>query len=115
MIRDRGRIKWTAMMLPEHVKMLRDWAKENNWESQKELDEQRLEELDEVIQAALKLKREIVVHYYLDKNYETVKGTIRALDTIEKELKLIDSSGSILSIPLNRIEDIQLLDEPVEF
>lgn len=25
MIQDRGSIKWTAMMLPEHVKLLREY------------------------------------------------------------------------------------------
>ncbi|TFI48759.1 YolD-like family protein, partial [Diaphorobacter sp. DS2] len=37
MIRDRGRIKWTSMMLPEHVKLLRDWAKEDTYEQKREL------------------------------------------------------------------------------
>ncbi|HEY4551210.1 MAG TPA: YolD-like family protein, partial [Bacillus sp. (in: firmicutes)] len=25
MIHDRGRIKWVSMMLPEHVRILREW------------------------------------------------------------------------------------------
>ncbi len=29
MIRDRGNIKWTAMMLPEHVKLLREWQEQD--------------------------------------------------------------------------------------
>ena len=28
MIRDRGRMKWVSMMLPEHVRVLREWAEE---------------------------------------------------------------------------------------
>ena len=43
MIRDRGRIKWVSMMLPEHIKLLRDWVKEDQYEEQKEIDEQQLE------------------------------------------------------------------------
>ncbi|WP_148795752.1 YolD-like family protein, partial [Rossellomorea marisflavi] len=48
MIRDRGKIKWTSMMLPEHVKMLRDWAEEDSFEKRRELDEQELEMMNEV-------------------------------------------------------------------
>lgn len=28
-VKDRGRIKWTAMMLPEHIKELRAWQNED--------------------------------------------------------------------------------------
>ena len=28
MIRDRGTIKWTAMMLPEHVQKIKQWKRE---------------------------------------------------------------------------------------
>ena len=29
MIHDRGRMKWVSMMLPEHVRLLREWAQED--------------------------------------------------------------------------------------
>jgi len=32
MIRDRGNIKWTAMMLSEHVTELRRWQDEDHYE-----------------------------------------------------------------------------------
>lgn len=42
MLRDRGRIKWTAMMLPEHVKMLRVWQQEEGRVKAVEVDEQQI-------------------------------------------------------------------------
>ncbi|KYD23147.1 YolD-like family protein [Caldibacillus debilis] len=53
MIRDRGRIKWSAMMLPEHVKMLREWAEEEKREKEKTIDEQAWEECDEILSQAI--------------------------------------------------------------
>ncbi|MEK3885872.1 YolD-like family protein [Bacillus sp. FSL K6-3431] len=46
MIHDR--IKWNSLMLPEHVAMLRNWAAEDIHEEPKELDEQKLEQLNEI-------------------------------------------------------------------
>ncbi len=56
MIRDRGRIKWTSLMLPEHVKMLRDWANEDMWEKTKEIDEQKLEEMKRNNEASYRIE-----------------------------------------------------------
>ena len=39
MIRDRGRKKWTAMMLPEHITKLRDWVGKDSYEEKPAIDE----------------------------------------------------------------------------
>jgi YolD-like protein. len=57
MIRDRGRIKWSAMMLPEHVKMLREWAEEEKWEEEKTADEQTREEWGGILSQAVRSRR----------------------------------------------------------
>ncbi|MGE7184955.1 YolD-like family protein [Peribacillus sp. NPDC006672] len=46
-IRDRGNIKWTNLMLPEHIKMLRNYFDEDYYdEPEPVLDEQYLEEMN---------------------------------------------------------------------
>ena len=39
MLRDRGNIKWTAMMLPEHVQRLRTWQQEDQQITKPTFDE----------------------------------------------------------------------------
>lgn len=46
-IRDRGNIKWNAMMLPEHVKVLREWREKDKYEEKPTLDEGALQDLNE--------------------------------------------------------------------
>ena len=53
MIKDRGTIKWTSLMLPEHVKTLRDWAAEDKLEKKPELDEQAFEQIGIVVMDSL--------------------------------------------------------------
>jgi hypothetical protein len=112
MIRDRGRIKWTSLMLPEHVKMLRDWANEDMWEKTKEIDEQKLEEMNETMKRAIELKQKVAVYHYNNNeyHYEVVTGTIHSYDLIIKELQLIDEKGEIHEISLKQINDIDLVD-----
>ena len=56
MIQDRGNIKWTAMMLPEHAGLLRDWHDQNELADSPELDEFELTLLDEEIERTYKGK-----------------------------------------------------------
>ena len=48
MIRDRGRIKWVTMMLPEHVKLLREYNESLDKAEKPVLDEQKYEEFYEI-------------------------------------------------------------------
>lgn len=49
MLNDRGNIKWNAMMLPEHVKELRNYFSNDNKINKPVLDEQKLEEFNQTI------------------------------------------------------------------
>ena len=52
MNRDRGTMKWNAMMLPEHVKLLREWKEEDRRVERPDFDEWALEEMNVQIEAA---------------------------------------------------------------
>lgn len=49
MLKDRGGIKWTSLMLPEHVKALREFDWDLTKIERPVLEEQQLEELNETI------------------------------------------------------------------
>ncbi|WP_342538297.1 MULTISPECIES: YolD-like family protein [unclassified Sporosarcina] len=53
-IRDRGNVKWTAMMLSEHVAELHRWQNEDNYEGRPELDDYDLQAIQYEIEVAQK-------------------------------------------------------------
>lgn len=68
MIRDRGNIKWNAMMLPEHVKMLREWHAQDDYVQKPELDEWALQELSDQLQIAYENKLEVELSVWEEKH-----------------------------------------------
>ena len=56
MNKDRGTIKWTSLMLPEHVQRLRAWENELHDTPPKEKADWELEALHQTIQQAYELK-----------------------------------------------------------
>lgn len=107
MIRDRGNIKWTSMMLPEHVKLLRDWAKEEYFMTKPELDEQELEELNERICMAMEENREMKFTVHENGSLCTYKGRIHYADPLEKTIRIIDQIGKRQNIKLGSIIKIE--------
>ncbi|RNF40177.1 YolD-like family protein [Planococcus salinus] len=86
-IKDRGRTKWTAMMLPEHVEMLREWQKEDRYHTKPELDDFDLEAIHEEIQLAYKRQCHIEIRVWR-KNAQNFTGVISKLDIQSKILHL---------------------------
>ena len=74
-MRDRGHIKWTSMMLPEHKKRLSDLYKQQFHRSKPDLDEQKIEELNDIIYLALNDERPFKVTFHQDHTYHSVTGT----------------------------------------
>lgn len=105
-IRDRGNIKWTSMMLPEHVKLLRDWAKEDSFEKQPELDDQKLEQMNEVICDAMAYGSELSITYFDETKHCTIKGTIHYIDEIQQKLRIVTVDGSIQHILIGSITEV---------
>lgn len=111
MIRDRGRIKWTSMMLPEHVKLLRDWAREDEYEKEKQLDEQQLEQLNDTILEAMEYNRPVAITYYRQRKYELVVGKIHYWNELGQKLHIVDKFEEIHRIQLSAIADVRHADE----
>lgn len=110
MIRDRGKIKWTSMMLPEHVKLLRDWANEDAFEQAREVDEQYLEVMNETIFEAMEFEKMVAVTYYHQHKYEIAMGYIREWDELNQKLHVVDSFKETHRIPLQSIADVRFAD-----
>jgi hypothetical protein len=69
MLKDRGSIKWTTLMLPEHVKALREWDyHERHDEVKPNLDEDQLVEMDFILQKALHDNLRVLIRFYNNKH-----------------------------------------------
>lgn len=109
-MKDRGRIKWNSLMLPEHVKMLREWAEEETWTEQKQLDEKKLEILDETAAEAMEFGKHVQITYFDTNSYRELTGTIHYFDYLQKEFRMIDQSGHVRLVPLKKIQQIRMID-----
>ncbi|MBM7648069.1 hypothetical protein JOC78_001009 [Bacillus ectoiniformans] len=111
MIRDRGTIKWTAMMLPEHVQLLREWMEKEEEEPPKELDEQKLEEMNEKAAEAMESNLAVMVIYYDHGRYRQLIGHIHYYQPHNQSFRIVDLSHSPHMIPMNRIVELQIEHE----
>lgn len=107
MIRDRGTIKWTAMMLPEHVKMLREHQDGLNYGRKPELDEQRYEEFNEIICVAMEENRLLKFMYYQKGKIVELAGHVHYVDEIRKELRVMDKMNMMHLLKVMDIVDIE--------
>lgn len=80
MIRDRSRIKWVSMMLPEHVKLLREYNKSLANVKMPILDEQKYEEFNEVICGAMEENITLQFTYYQKGEIKKLVGKIHYID-----------------------------------
>ena len=86
MIRDRGRIKWTAMMLPEHLAELRGWVAEDAYEEQPDIDEWTLREFQQQLDIARQSGCEVRVETWENGK---ITNTTGILTRVRPSLKVI--------------------------
>lgn len=79
MNRDRGTIKWNAMMLPEHVKLLRQWKNEDNYTALPMIDEWALQEIAEQLKIAAQTAAYIELTYWQAGKVMKERGNIEQL------------------------------------
>ncbi|WP_036200000.1 YolD-like family protein [Ureibacillus sinduriensis] len=101
MIRDRGNIKWNAMMLPEHVKLLREWHEKDDDVEKPELDEWALQELSEQLKIAYTNNSEVEIKVWEDWHVYKVEGKIAELNIQKSALYLEDGRRFLFSSLLN--------------
>ncbi|WP_152658309.1 YolD-like family protein [Oceanobacillus sp. CFH 90083] len=93
MINDRGNKKWTAIMIPEHVAMLKEVKKEYYAVEKPILDEQQIEENGFKLMMAHKDILLIEVKHYKDYGLHHCKGYIDSINYQYKYIKLVSKLG----------------------
>lgn len=88
MNKDRGTIKWNAMMLPEHVKLLREWQSEDMLVEKPELDEWALQEMSEQLATAYEQQLEIELKIWETTALYNVRGKIVNIYSDKQQLHM---------------------------
>ncbi|AZB43448.1 YolD-like family protein [Bacillus sp. FJAT-42376] len=107
MIRDRGNIKWTSMMLPEHVRLLRQWKEEEQYTAKPEIDEQQLEEFNEIICMAMENHQLLRFTVHEHEKLVPYTGYIHFLDPVGQAIRIVNEAGKRQMIPLEGIVKIE--------
>ncbi|MFP4660939.1 MAG: YolD-like family protein [Halanaerobiales bacterium] len=82
MIKDRGNIKWSSLMLTEHREKLEKLLQRDQDIEKPELDEQQLQEMDRSLKKALEFKQLIKVKYYKNHSFKEYQGKVLKYNTI---------------------------------
>ncbi len=109
MLRDRGRIKWTALMLPEHVERLRAWQAEDEQPVRREPDEQQLEEWDCLLAGAMETNEPVSLVHWQKGRPETEELFIHCLEPERQRLRGVTLDGQARIISLGDVEVISKL------
>ncbi|WP_342472777.1 YolD-like family protein [Metasolibacillus sp. FSL H7-0170] len=110
MLRDRGNKKWSAMMLSEHMEMLRNLDKEQMKEYPLERAEWELEHLQQTVQYALQTKAIICLILWRGSSFHEVIGVITAHQQEMQEL-VVTTSTQTKRIAISSLYSAQLMDE----
>lgn len=90
-------------MLPEHVKELREWKEEDRRREKPELDEQKLEEMNEVICEAMEFHQPLSFHYFEDGTVNVLKGYVHYIDQVNREFRIVDMDEKKQKIPFKSL------------
>ncbi|WP_235856555.1 YolD-like family protein [Niallia taxi] len=106
-IRDRGNIKWTAIMLPEHVAAVKQEVLDLEKVKQPILDEDRLTEIEMLIHEAMEYNAQLEFKLFKKGYIESIIGHTHFIDYIKKEFRIKDKDELIHKIPFQKIVDVQ--------
>ncbi|MGJ9458491.1 YolD-like family protein [Oceanobacillus sp. CF4.6] len=98
MVNDRGNIKWTAMMMPEHINLLNQMWEEKEHKIKSELDEQQLNDINMKLQLAIHNDLSITIEYYKRYDFHKINGKLKKIDTMKRYLQLNDNKYTIVSL-----------------
>lgn len=107
-VRDRGSKKWVAMMLPEHVKLLREYMEDQKKAPRPDLDEWDLDIIQETIQIAMKRNVEVEIKTWRNGAFHIHLGKVTWVDINRRIIEMEDVLTSF-TLQLDEIVDVTIL------
>ncbi|WGE40992.1 YolD-like family protein [Bacillus stercoris] len=103
MLRDRGTIKWTSMMLPEHLTQLKQDLIDVSKIEKPSLDDQQIEEMDILVSEALEFNKELKFKLFNNGFVENVIGRVHYINFDQQKLHVKDQNDNTVYINMNNI------------
>ncbi|MGG3641433.1 YolD-like family protein [Bacillus gobiensis] len=107
MLRDRKNIKWTSLMLPGHVAMLKKELLESKKINRPVLDEQQIEDMENLICESMEYIFSLQIKVYDDGFFREIEGYVHCLNPYNKQLHLKDLNGDTNFIKFKDIVSVQ--------
>lgn len=92
--KDRGMKKWQGMMLPDHIKKIKEWDAEDKYIPRPNLEEFELDAIAEEIERAYKGKSTIKLTCWRDGELKDDYGVPIEINTSSKSLVIDDPFGA---------------------
>lgn len=103
-MKDRGTMKWTSILLPEHIEMLNKMWQEQENKEMPELDEQQILENKLLLQEALEHDLPISIKHFANYDHLINEGFLLRVDGLNQIIYLEDTE-----IKFNNIIEVNLL------
>ncbi|KIN51329.1 hypothetical protein B4073_1853 [Bacillus subtilis] len=103
MLRDRGTIKWTSLMLPEHLTQLKQDLIDVSKIEKPFLDDQQIEEMDLLVSEALEFNKELKFKLFNNGFVENVTGRVHYINFEQHRLHVKDQNDNTVYINMNNI------------
>ncbi|MCY7757899.1 YolD-like family protein [Bacillus inaquosorum] len=103
MLRDRGTIKYTSIMLPEHLTQLKQDLIDVSKIEKPSLDDQQIEEMDLLVSEALEFNKELLFKLFNNGFVENVTGRVHYINFEQQKLHVKDQHNNTFYINMNNI------------
>ncbi|MDU0153808.1 YolD-like family protein [Bacillus cabrialesii] len=103
MLRDRRTIKWTSMMLPEHLTQLKQDLIDASKIEKPSLDDQQIEEMNLLVSEALEYNKELKFKLFNNGLVENVTGKVNYINFEQQKLHAKDQNDNTVYINMNNI------------
>jgi hypothetical protein len=80
MVQDRGNIKWTTLMLPEHAEMLKELWEEDRKQRKPVLDPQEIESMNRQLMEAYLQEHTVTLSVFKNGGVMAYTGKIKRMD-----------------------------------
>lgn len=106
---DRGNKKWVAMMIPEHLKLIRNYNEEQKKIPRPQLNEWDLHAIEETINIAIKRKSDVTIKMWKEGEFILRGGIIQNVDLNDRTIE-VDNPYGLHKYILDDIVDVTVLE-----
>ena len=106
MNKDRGTIKWTALMLPEHITRLHEWRTESEKQAEQPLDEWTATKIERLLLYSYKQQQPITLTFSNNYQHSELQGIVVNIRYPEQRIRFNNTWVDIASIKNAEADDV---------